>query len=359
MPTLAPSLPPGTHRDERLDPLRDKVMRGERLSLDEGELLYTTPDIWSVLSMADRVRRRLHGDAAYYNINRHLNYSNVCALSCKFCDFYAKAGEEKAYTRDMDYIREQARGAVESGATEIHSVGGLHPTLPFSYYTDMVSTIDLGGDEVAAADRGLEYTDFASDEDADGERTLDDERVPFVHAHRQGDSLAGAGLLGRDDAALGSGVEEVFVVVLEGEAEVLRRDVECFRDAGGDVLAHRALGRGSGGGFVGRNRSGRDHVGADAADRAGEDDAAGVDAGGGIDGFANGGEIDLAGGGIGGNDYRGEGRGLRAGEVGDVGQGDGSAGGGAGEGAEGDGVLGAGDAGEGDDGRGGDEAAGA
>lgn len=131
----------GVQRDDRLEAVAAKVERGERLSLDDGLLLYETPDIWTVLQLADKVRRRLHGTSAYYNINRHLNYSNICALSCKFCEFYAKAGDEKAYTRDMAYIREQARLAVESGATEIHSVGGLHPTLPFSYYTDMISTI--------------------------------------------------------------------------------------------------------------------------------------------------------------------------------------------------------------------------
>jgi aminodeoxyfutalosine synthase len=128
-------------RDPRLEGIRAKVERGERLTLADGEVLFTTRDIWSVLEMADSVRRRLHGTNAYYNINRHLNYSNVCALSCKFCDFYAKAGEEKAYTRDMEYVRQQAREAVEGGATEIHSVGGLHPTLPFSYYTDLVWTL--------------------------------------------------------------------------------------------------------------------------------------------------------------------------------------------------------------------------
>lgn len=131
----------GIAADERLEPIRAKIERGERLTLADGELLFSTPDIWTVCELADLVRRRLHGDVAYYNINRHLNYSNVCALSCKFCEFYAKAGDEKAYTRDLEYIREQARQAVEAGATEIHSVGGLHPTLPFSYYTDMVAAL--------------------------------------------------------------------------------------------------------------------------------------------------------------------------------------------------------------------------
>jgi aminodeoxyfutalosine synthase len=128
-------------RDPRLDEVWARVERGERLSLADGELLYATRDIWTVLEMGDFVRRRLHGTNAYYNVNRHLNYSNVCALSCKFCEFYRKAGDDGAYTRDMAYVREQARLAVEGGATEIHSVGGLHPTLAFSYYTDMIATI--------------------------------------------------------------------------------------------------------------------------------------------------------------------------------------------------------------------------
>ncbi len=135
----ATNRPPRT--DPRLDAIRAKVERGDRLSLADGDLLFTTPDLWSVLEMADSVRRRLHGDKAYYNINRHLNYSNVCALSCKFCEFYRKKGDADEYTRDMAYIREEAKKAVESGATEIHSVGGLNPYLPFSYYTDMIATL--------------------------------------------------------------------------------------------------------------------------------------------------------------------------------------------------------------------------
>ncbi len=127
--------------DTRLDAIRAKVDSGHRLSLAEGELLYETSDIWTVCELADQVRRRLHGDTAFYNINRHLNYSNVCALSCKFCEFYRKKDDEGAYTRDMAYVRDEVAKAVEGGATEIHSVGGLHPYLPFSYYTDLVRTI--------------------------------------------------------------------------------------------------------------------------------------------------------------------------------------------------------------------------
>jgi len=166
-PAAAPIPPtPTTHRDPRLDAIRDKVVNGQRLSLADGDLLFTTRDIYTVIELANLVRDRLHGDAAYYNINRHLNYSNVCALSCKFCEFYAKAGDDKAYTRDMAYVRDQVRQAVDGGATEMHSVGGLHPTLPFSYYTDLVSTIRdearrLGSELHVKAFTAVEIVHFA------------------------------------------------------------------------------------------------------------------------------------------------------------------------------------------------------
>ncbi len=130
---------PGT--DARLEPIRAKALAGGRLTLDEGMTLYETPDVWGVCEIADAVRRRLHGGVAYYNVNRHLNYSNVCALSCKFCEFYRKQDDEGAYTHDMDSIAAEARKAIDSGATEMHIVGGLQPYLPWSYYPEMLRTI--------------------------------------------------------------------------------------------------------------------------------------------------------------------------------------------------------------------------
>ncbi len=127
--------------DPRLDAIRVKVQRGERLSLDDGMVLYETPDLWGVFELADVVRERLHPGVGYYNINRHLNYSNICALSCKFCEFYRKKGDEGAYTHDMDSIAEEAKKACESGATEMHIVGGLQPYLPWDYYPEMIRTI--------------------------------------------------------------------------------------------------------------------------------------------------------------------------------------------------------------------------
>lgn len=127
--------------DPRLADIVRKVDAGERLTAADGLLLYETSDIWTVCELADRVRRRMHGDIAYYNVNRHLNYSNLCALSCKFCAFYRKKDQEGAYEYSVDDIRAEARKAVQAGATEMHIVGGLHPWLKMDYYTSMLSAI--------------------------------------------------------------------------------------------------------------------------------------------------------------------------------------------------------------------------
>lgn len=156
----------GARGDERLGAIAAKVERGERLTLADGAVLFETPDIWTVCALADKVRRRLHGDVGFYNINRHLNYSNVCALSCKFCEFYRKADDADAYTRDMEYVKQQVREAVENGATEMHSVGGLHPKLPFAYYTDLCSTVrdtarEMGSDLHVKAFTAVEVVHLA------------------------------------------------------------------------------------------------------------------------------------------------------------------------------------------------------
>jgi len=127
--------------DPALLPISEKVRNGQRLSLDDGRVLYETKDIWTVLELAKMIRDRMHPGVAYYNINRHLNYSNICALSCKFCEFARKKGDDGEYTRDIEYIKEEGRKAVESGATEMHIVGGLSPYLPFEYYTDMLKAL--------------------------------------------------------------------------------------------------------------------------------------------------------------------------------------------------------------------------
>jgi len=127
--------------DPALRPIASRVRLGERLSIDDGRVLYGTPDIHGVCRLADLVRRRLHGRAAYYNLNRHINYTNICALSCRFCAFARKRGDDGAYEQSIDEIVAQARAADEAGATELHIVGGLHPWLPFEWYTSVLRAI--------------------------------------------------------------------------------------------------------------------------------------------------------------------------------------------------------------------------
>lgn len=124
-----------------LHAISKKVHAGERLSLDDARALAGSGDVWAIGELADLVRRRRHGEVTWYNVNRHFNYTNVCALSCKFCDFYRKRGDAGEYEFSLDDARKQARLAKDAGATEIHIVGGLHPYLPFDYYTDMLRAI--------------------------------------------------------------------------------------------------------------------------------------------------------------------------------------------------------------------------
>lgn len=149
-PILAASVEPRLRRggDERLAPIVAKVAEGRRLTREDGRLLWETPDLHTVCSLADLVRRRLHGDVAYYNVNRHINYSNVCALRCTFCAFRRRRDEEGAYEMDVERVAAEAAAAEAAGATELHIVGGLHPHLPFDYYTDMLRAIRVAAPKV-------------------------------------------------------------------------------------------------------------------------------------------------------------------------------------------------------------------
>jgi len=88
--------------------------------------------------MANLVRERYNGNFGYYNVNTHINPTNVCVYKCDFCAFRADMDDPRAYTMDEDQIKERARQAHARGATELHIVGGLHHKLPFEYYVDVV-----------------------------------------------------------------------------------------------------------------------------------------------------------------------------------------------------------------------------
>ena len=127
--------------DRSLRAIAEKVLVGVPLTYEDGVALYTSRDLHGIGRMANFVREKLHGDKAFYNRNRHINYTNVCALSCKFCSFYRKRGEEGAYEMPIDQVIATAKKAADSGATEVHIVGGLHPWLKFDYYLDMMRGI--------------------------------------------------------------------------------------------------------------------------------------------------------------------------------------------------------------------------
>jgi aminodeoxyfutalosine synthase len=127
--------------DPRLNELVARIEAGERLSFADGVALFRTDDLHALGRLADSVRRRLHGRTTYYNVNRHFNPTNVCYADCKFCGFFRTSREADAYTHNIEDSLRLAGEAVREGATELHIVGGLNTKLPFSYFTDLLSSL--------------------------------------------------------------------------------------------------------------------------------------------------------------------------------------------------------------------------
>jgi aminodeoxyfutalosine synthase len=127
-----------TITDQRLKPIAAKVLAGERLSMDDGIALYRSPDLLAVGWLANHVREKRHGNITYYNVNRHINPTNVCVAHCKLCAFGRDPDAPGAYTFALEEIYQRAEQGVREGATEFHIVGGLHPDLSFEHYLEMV-----------------------------------------------------------------------------------------------------------------------------------------------------------------------------------------------------------------------------
>jgi aminodeoxyfutalosine synthase len=123
-----------------LQSIAEKVEAGERISREEGIALFESDDLLAVGSMADLVNRRLNGDRVYYVANQHINPTNVCVLNkvCVFCSYGVRPLAEDAYTMSLDEVYAEAEAARNAPTREFHIVGGLHPKLPLSYYTDMI-----------------------------------------------------------------------------------------------------------------------------------------------------------------------------------------------------------------------------
>jgi aminodeoxyfutalosine synthase len=124
-----------------LKEIGEKIDAQERLSFEEGLTLFQSDDLLAVGALANRVRERINGDKTYYNVNRHMNYTNVCISDCAFCGFYRRVRHPEAYEWSVVECVDIARKAYDEGARELHIVGGLHPRLQFDYYTSLLSEL--------------------------------------------------------------------------------------------------------------------------------------------------------------------------------------------------------------------------
>ena len=137
---MAPTLDPGRLRDSALRPIAEKVLEGARLSAADARTLYSTSDLTGLGRLADMANQRRNGDRVYFSANQHINPTNICVLrnTCTFCSFARMPKEDGGYTRSLDEVFAEAEQARGMPTKEFHIVGGLHPKLRLSYYTDMI-----------------------------------------------------------------------------------------------------------------------------------------------------------------------------------------------------------------------------
>ncbi|HYB41285.1 MAG TPA: aminofutalosine synthase MqnE [Candidatus Methylomirabilis sp.] len=134
---MAIAVAPPHVRDTRLHPIRHKVVAGERLTRDDGLLLFASDDLHGVGRLADLAKSRLHGDQVFFVMNRYVNPTNVCVLSCSFCDFARKKGEAGSFENSIEDVLHM----IKPGTREVHITGGHHPDWPFDYFERMIAAI--------------------------------------------------------------------------------------------------------------------------------------------------------------------------------------------------------------------------
>jgi aminodeoxyfutalosine synthase len=175
----------------RADPLavvEEKVAQGERLSFADGLALFESPDLLRIGRLADQVRRRKVGDDVFFVVNRHINYTNICRNRCRFCAFSRTEGEPGAYSLTVEEVLGKARESIEQGATEIHIVGGEHPTLPYADVRAMIAGVRVLSPTVhIKAFTASEIVHFAEGEGVPAEQILRDLQSAGL------DSLPGGG----------------------------------------------------------------------------------------------------------------------------------------------------------------------
>ncbi len=128
-------------RDPKLKEIGRKVLAQDRLNRADGLALYETPDLLGLGMLANHVREQKNGNLAYYIVNQHINYSNICRNRCRFCAFGKDPDDPQAYQMTLEDIEDKVRERLDDPISEIHIVGGIHPDLPFSYYLEMLQRI--------------------------------------------------------------------------------------------------------------------------------------------------------------------------------------------------------------------------
>ncbi len=123
------------------DQVEEKVANNQRVTDAEALALFESNDLLAIGELAAAANRQKNGQRVFFNVNRHINYTNLCINRCVFCAFSKEAGESGEYTLALADVRKKAAEAAAAGATEIHTVGGLHPELPFEFYLEMLRTI--------------------------------------------------------------------------------------------------------------------------------------------------------------------------------------------------------------------------
>ena len=144
-------------RDERLlalarahdlGPIAEKVLARERLTHDDGVALYRSPHLHAVGALANHVRERFHGDLAYFNVNQHINYTNLCNKLCRFCAFQRLPGQAGAYQLTPEQAADKIRAQLHEPVTEVHMVAGVWPKIPYSYYLDLLRAVKAARPEI-------------------------------------------------------------------------------------------------------------------------------------------------------------------------------------------------------------------
>jgi len=125
-------------RDAGLGEIAEKVLAAERLSRADGLALYRSEHLHVVGTLANHVRERLHGDLAYFNVNQHIDYTNVCNKLCRFCAFQRLPKQEGAYVLTPEQVAQKIRDHLDEPVTEVHMVAGIYPKLPYEYYLDLL-----------------------------------------------------------------------------------------------------------------------------------------------------------------------------------------------------------------------------